>query len=262
MCAIFKFSEAKLSKSDARPASAPVPQAPELHQAQLAAASHGQRTGGDCYDFLRISSTRVLFAMLDVAGRLSENQGIVSAIQTTFRTRASQLFAAEDANEADAMIDLCLDLNRTVLATARRVCSSPVFAGCYNEDLGTVCYFNAGHTPGLLRDEHGITELPATSLPLGLFSHYTPDATFAALKPGASLVVVSRGVVESRYKNKEFGLSHVKDHLQFAKNEDAQELCAGVLGKVREFVHKGPRQNDLTVLALTRAENAGFAGFE
>src|ERR1035438_5006970 len=56
-------------------------------------------------------------------------------------------------------------------AAGVRSCSA--FLGCYNEELGTICYANAGHTPGLLRDPSGITELPATGLPLGLFSAST-----------------------------------------------------------------------------------------
>ena len=59
----------------------------------------------------------------------------------------------------------------------------PAFAGCYNEDSGIVCYFNAGHTPGLVRDRSGCSELPATGLPLGLFSHVACEAPMVALEP-------------------------------------------------------------------------------
>src|SRR5262249_56179959 len=111
--------------------------------------------GGDCYDFVRVGTARVLFILLDVAGRIDDNRQIVSSAQTAFRTMGTELFAREDINEANAMIDLCLELNRNILKTAGRVCSSPAFAGCYNESLGTVSYFNAAHTPGLLRDGVG-----------------------------------------------------------------------------------------------------------
>ena len=111
-----------------------------------------------------------------MAGRIEENGAVVSAAQHTFRTRSPELFTAEDVNEADAMAELCLELNRAIMAAEGGIRSCPAFAGCYNEDLGTICYFNAGHTPGLLRDVTGITELKATGLPLGLFSHATCEA--------------------------------------------------------------------------------------
>ena len=228
---------------------------PELHGAQLAAVYSDQRVGGDCYDFVRVGTSRVLFILLDVAGRIDDNREIVSSAQTAFRSMGAELFAREDLNEANAMIDLCLELNRNILKTARRVCSSPAFAGCYNESLGTVSYFNAGHTPGLLRDRRngrGVIELRATGLPLGLFSHATPDASIVALEPGDALVLVSRGIVEARHKMKEFGLNQVKNHLQGSQTNNAQQICAAILDQVREFTGNRSRDNDLTVLALAR----------
>ena len=61
---------------------------PELHAAQLAAAYYGERQGGDLHDFVRVTPNRVLFGLLDMAGRLEENSAIVSAAQQTFRTRS------------------------------------------------------------------------------------------------------------------------------------------------------------------------------
>lgn len=233
---------------------------PELQDAHLAAVYFDQRRGGDCYDFLRVSPTRVLFILLDVAGRAQDNHEIVASAQNVFRSVGTELFASEDANEADAMVNLCLELNRNILKTAGRVCSSPAFAGCYNESLGTVSYFNAGHTPGLLRDGERVIELPATGLPLGLFSHATPDAFMCALEPGDALVLVSRGIVEAKRRLKEFGLDQVKDNLQSTKTKTAPEICAGILDQVRSFTRKAPTHNDVTVLALARDAASKAAG--
>src|SRR5258708_10463158 len=101
---------------------------PELQQAQLAAVYYDQRMAGDYYDFLRVSPTRVLFALLDVAGRVGENREVVSAAQGVFRSLGAELFAPEAVNEADAMVDLCLELNRTILKTAGHAwCQPPLF---------------------------------------------------------------------------------------------------------------------------------------
>ena len=242
------------AKTEVRPTSLAHAQAPELREAELAAIYYGQRRGGDFYDFVRVSPTRVLFALLDVAGRLDENRGIVTAAQSTLRKAGAELLAEDDTNEADAMIEVCLQLNKSILQAAGCTCPCPVFAGCYNEGLGTVCYFNAGHTPGLLRDETGITELHATGLPLGLFSHCTPDASIVALAPGSALLVVSRGTVEAKRKGEELGLGmeQVKANLHRARTLTAREICAGIVEQVQEFMRKAPANNDVTVLALAR----------
>jgi len=131
--------------------------------------------------------------------------------------------------------------------------SCPAFAGCYDETLGIVCYFNAGHTAGLARDGNGIAELHATGLPLGLFSHATSDASMVALEPGAVLLLVSRGIVEAKYKSEEFGLQRAKEVLEQSPREaSAKELCASVIDQVQQFMHAKPTHDDVTALALAR----------
>jgi len=231
-------------------------QVPELQQAGLAAVYYGERMGGDFYDFLRVSPTRVLFGLLDVAGRLEDNHAIISAAQNTFRTLGPQLFAKDEVNEAEAMVELCLQLNRTILQASGGVHSCPAFAGCYEETLGTVCYFNAGHTPGLVRDATGVSELPATGLPLGLFSHATSDASTVVLEPSAVLLLVSRGVVDAKCGGEEYGIESVEKMLQRSTAENAREFCLTVLEKLQEFTCTPPTHDDVTALALTRDRTA------
>ena len=217
----FLFNHEKSSGSGPRePVLAEVP---ELHCAQLAAAYYGERQGGDLHDFVRVTPNRVLFGLLDMAGRREENSAIVSAAQQTFRNRSQELFSAEDVNEADAMAELCLELNRAIMSAEGGIRSCPAFAGCYNEDLGTVCYFNAGHTPGLLRDLTGISELRATGLPLGLFSPATCEAPLVALPPGAALLLFSRGLLVAWCRREESGRERAKRGWQREYDETADE---------------------------------------
>ncbi|HZQ67149.1 MAG TPA: SpoIIE family protein phosphatase [Terriglobales bacterium] len=229
---------------------------PELRSAELAAVYYGQRMAGDFYDFIRVSPNRVLFGLLDVAGRHEESRAILAAAQETFRTVAMAAFAQEEVNEATALVDLCIEINRTILRAAGGVRSCPAFTGCYHEDLGTVCYVNAGHTPALLRHSTGITEIGATGLPFGLFSHATCDAPTIAVEPNAALLLVSRGVVEAKCKGNEFGLEGVKRSLQKTNNENARDLCVGVLSDVKEFMCTPPTHNDVTALTLLRGAAA------
>ncbi len=238
-----------------RSAPLPIPvhaQVPELQDAELAALYYGQRMGGDFYDFLRVSPCRVVFGLLDVAGRVEDCRSILTATQTTFRTVARELLSGDGINESDAMVELGLQLNRTILKEARGVHSCPAFAACYNEDLGIICYVNSGHIPALLRDQSGISELPATGLPLGLFSHATPDAAMAALQPGAAMLLVSRGVVEAKSKGEEFGIERVKRNLKESPADSAKEICVNVIDQVKQFMKTAPTHNDVTALSLFR----------
>jgi serine phosphatase RsbU (regulator of sigma subunit) len=179
---LFKLDEVTLPHADPLHCDAPV-----LRLAEIAAVSSGQRVAGDFYEFLRVGPSRMLFVLLDIAGLRADTREILIAVQKTFRTLAPELLSGEDFNETTAMIELCNEMNLTILHGGLRSC--PAFIGCYNEDLGTVCYANAGHTPGLLRDNTGITPLEATGLPLGLFSHTMQSAASCHLMPGSAFLV-------------------------------------------------------------------------
>jgi serine phosphatase RsbU (regulator of sigma subunit) len=250
-----------------------VEEAPEILQAEslalrgadMAVAYFSSRAGGDFHDFLRVSPTRFLFGLLDVAGKRETNAAVLEAAKTCFRSSAEQLFAAAELNESDAMIELSRRLNLEIMRAAGGVRSCPAFTGCYNEDLGTVCYVNAGHTPGLLRDDSGIVELPATGLPLGLFSLAPTDARIVGLGPKGSLALVSRGVVEAESMHVEFGLDGVKNVMQAGPSssrdpsrdpamDPAKDLSRRILQRVQDFMNTAPKHNDVTALTLTRGD--------
>ena len=228
---------------------------PQITGAEIAASFAGGRVAGDFYDAVRVSPERVLFGLLDLTGGQEEARPLLSVAQNAFRTLGSELFSRADINESDAMAELCLRINRDLIEASAAVNSCPAFIGCYHEKFGTLCYTNAGHTPGLLRDKTGITELGSTGLPLGLFSHATSDAPIVALEKGSLVLLVSRGVVESRDHDKvtaEFGLERVKELLRQAPSAGAQALCNSLLNAVSDFYKESPLHDDRTALALIR----------
>ena len=240
---------------DPAPAVEPVPTVfPKIEGAGIAAVFVGKRVAGDFYDSVRVSPERVLFGLLDVAGRREDNRGILATAQEIFRNFGTELFSRPDINESEAMTELSLRINRAIIETSSGVRSCPAFIGCYHEKFGTLCYTNAGHTPGLLRDGKGITELTSGGLPLGLFSHATSDAPTVGLEKSAALLLVSRGVVECEghheKRGEEFGLAAIKQLLQSAPASSTPELCASILKAAGEFSGDSPLCDDRTALAL------------
>ncbi len=235
----------------------PVPTVfPTIVGTDIAAVFVGKRMAGDFYDSIRVSSERVLIGLLDVAGRREDNRSLLAAAQEVFRTVGLQLFSPPDINESDAMTELCLRINRRLIDVCCGVHSCRAFIACYHEQFGTLCYTNAGHTPGLLRDASGIVELDPTGLPLGLFSHATCEAPTVGMVQQASLLLVSRGVVDCEGHGNShsggFGLERVKDVFQSAPAIAARPLCDSVLEAVATFSGKSPICDDRTALALVR----------
>ena len=229
---------------------------PKIAGAEIAADFLGKRVAGDLYDSLRVSPERILFGLLDVAGRREANLDLIASAQQTFRNFGTELFSRPDINESEAMTELSLRINRGLIEASHGVHSCPAFIGCYHEKFGTLCYTNAGHTAGLLRDGSGITALGSTGLPLGLFSHATADAPTIGLEKGSALLLVSRGVIECESHKKdcteEFGLERVKVLFHDAPASGAAALCAFVLSSVAKFEGASRSRDDRTALALVR----------
>jgi serine phosphatase RsbU (regulator of sigma subunit) len=229
---------------------------PVIEGAEMAAVFLGNRVAGDFYDAIRVSPERVLFGLLDVAGRRKDNRAVLNAAQKIFRTLGSDLFARSDINESDAMTELCILMNRGIMEAEDGVRSCPAFLGCYHQLFGTLCYTNAGHAPGLLRDSAGAIELAPRGLPLGLFSHATIDAPTVGMNQGASLLLVSRGVIEGKCTDRkgehsEYGLERVKEGLLGNSTLGARALCQSILNAVSETCDP-IATDDMTALALVR----------
>jgi len=237
----------------------PVPtRFPTLTSAQIAVRYHGARIGGDFFDIVSIRD-RVIFVVLDIAGKRDFAFHVAATVQAVFRQMAAELFHQEQVNDSDAMTQLVLAINRSIMEITGTAHMSTGFAGCYREELGTLCYINAGYTPALVRDSHGITELPASGLPLGLFMHATQDALITVLEPGAVLLLFSRGLMEARNRRSEFGIERVKKILSSSQSHDAEGLCGEILDSALMHMHGRAIENDLSTLALVRLAAAAQA---
>jgi len=237
---------------------------PELGNSSISAQYRAARVGGDFYDFLLTDSGRLIFLLLDVAGKREEALDIAAAVQDGMRARAAELFRNRDVNEAEALPSLLIELNRLIIQAAGGVRCAPAFLGCYTEEFGTLAYVNAGHTPALLIDPDGVRRLEANGFPLGLFSHATHDALITAIPPGAALLLVSRGLVESKAGSKEYGIDRLSECVSGLQFKDAPHLCGHVLSAVKTFTESSWRhkdsENDVTTLALVRAAATAAAG--
>ncbi len=228
---------------------------PSLKHTSVTALYRGVRVGGDFFEFAETHG-RVVFILLDIAGKREGAFHIAATVQDRFRQRVPELFNSHDLNDANALSELTIDLNRTLIQAAEGVRCAPAFVATYDDEMGMLQYVNAGHHPGLVRDASGVSTLEPNGLPLGLFSHATHDAQFCVLQPGAALVLPSKGLVEARRNSHEFGIDGIKEFVAHATFADARELGSNLLKEVEEQVKRG-LQNDMTVVALVRAVAAG-----
>ena len=237
---------------------------PQLEGLDLKARYHSDRCNGDFFDGVAIGS-RVVFLLMDIAGRRAEAHPIAAEVQNVFRTRAQDLFEPPDANESEAIALLVHDVNRSLMEAAHGVRFAPAFLGCFNLTLGILTYHNAGRILAVFHDANSVRVLEPGGIPLGLFTHSTYEPAVLAFEPRSKLLLVTKGITESRRGAAVYGGERVSRLLQNSSTDSASRICEAVLREAYDFGHhpwscvydllhlrKPCRKDDLTAVTLVR----------
>jgi serine phosphatase RsbU (regulator of sigma subunit) len=117
---------------------------------------------------------------------------------------------------------------------------------------------NAGHNYPCIRSEHGVNELRARGMPLGLLSGMIYEEVVATMAPGARLGLYTDGLVEARNaKGELFGFPRL---LQVFGNTSIAGIAAMemLVREVAQFVGDSAEQeDDMTLVILHRAVSLG-----
>ena len=163
---------------------------PDLEGCDMAARwQPAEGIGGDCYDVLRFSNTRVGITIADVIGK-----GLPAALLMSNLQAAVRAFATNDA----ATRDVASSINRLL---ARNIAVGKFVTFCYlviDSAAGTIDYANAGHNPPLVLRSDGTTErLDATGVVLGIFPDGVYESRTVAFAPGDRLICYTDGITEA-----------------------------------------------------------------
>jgi serine phosphatase RsbU (regulator of sigma subunit) len=237
---------------------------PQLDGLDLKARYYSDRCGGDFFDAVAIG-TRVVFLLTDIAGRRNETFPFAVRMQRVFRTRAKELFEAPDANESESIALLARDINRSLIEAAHGVRFAPAFVGCFNSAVGVLTYHNAGSLLAVFHDTESVRVLSPAGIPMGLFTHSTYEPAVLAFEPHAKLLLVTKGITETKRGATTFGIERVTRLLEGGNTDSASKICEDVLQEVHAFTKnlwsriqdilqpsKQHYSDDLTVVALVR----------
>jgi serine phosphatase RsbU (regulator of sigma subunit) len=246
------------------PPRTPLPTAlPPIKGLDLHARYHSSRTGGDFYDAVA-AGPHIVFLLTDIAGTRDGAHSIAAAMQDTFRHRVPQLFTNELINMMDTIATLAHEVNTAIYNAAGGSRFAPTFIGCYHVPLGILAYTNSGGQPAIFRDSEGTRILGHVTMPLGLFTHLTFEPAIQAFEPGANMLLVTKGILESRRNQEHFGVERASEIVESATVASAFDLCGAVLKQAHDFrkqpwystanlpFAKPDRVEDLTALALIR----------
>jgi PAS domain S-box-containing protein len=218
------------------------PTLPPIDGHELAArylpGRRGDHVGGDWYDAFVLSDGRVGIAIGDIGGRGVTAAALMGQVRNGLRA-----YALKASTPAAALADLRAmgeHIDELVFATLTYI--------VYDPRTGAGVLASAGHLPTLVLEPDGSTHFTQAPRcpPLGA----DPDSPCVdhkfALGPGATLVLYTDGLVESRTRSIDTGLERLADAAR-ASEGGVQRLADDIVEAVPE-----QRQDDIAILALHR----------
>jgi serine phosphatase RsbU (regulator of sigma subunit)/anti-sigma regulatory factor (Ser/Thr protein kinase) len=224
---------------------------PEMAGWQVAAYYRPAReVGGDFYDVIDLPDGRVGFVVGDVTDKGVPAALVMSATRSLLRASAQRLI---EPGEVLARVNdqLCPDMPAAMFVTC--------LYGVLDRDTGLLRFANAGHDVPYVKTAHGVEELRARGMPLGLMPGMEYEEKEATLAPGDSVLLHSDGIVESHDAERDmFGFPRLKDTVARASRDES--LIDRVLSDLGAFTGPDlPQEDDITMVTLQRSGGPGAA---
>jgi len=219
---------------------------PDLAGCEIAASwTPASGLGGDCYDVLPFSDTRVAVSIADVVGK-----GLPAALLMSNLQAAVRAFAGPEAEPHE----VTSSVNRLL---CRNIAAGKFVTFCYAviDTAGrSVSFANAGHFPPMLVRRSGETHrLEPTGLVLGVMADWTYSTGDHRLEAGDRIVCFTDGITEAGSANgEEFGEQRLLELVQAHLDASAHELNTLVSDAVTAWTGGGP-QDDATLITLAVA---------
>jgi sigma-B regulation protein RsbU (phosphoserine phosphatase) len=210
---------------------------------------------GDYYDYQRLSSNRLAFAIGDVAGKGISAALLVASIQSAMRMelRASLELAAPSYATVNGFklstARLVSELNQQLHATTSAEKFATFCIALYDDETGMLTYTNAGHLPPILIHNGGSSRLDVNGTVVGAFPMSKYDESKVALHPGDLLVCYTDGITEPENEYGEmFGEERLIELVSKNADRDDHRVIETVMDAVRQWTGAPELSDDMTVL--------------
>jgi sigma-B regulation protein RsbU (phosphoserine phosphatase) len=202
-----------------------------------------QSVGGDLYDFIHVDRDTLGIAVADSSGH-----GLPAALQARDVVTGLRMGVERDLKLQRVVEKLNRVIHRSGLVS-RFI--SLIFGEL--EKNGNFTYINAGHPPALLHDRRGFSELSVGGTLLGPQHDATYKLGFAHLDHGASLALVTDGVLERGVESGDmFGETRLREWMEAWPAGPAHQAAADLIERVSAFGAGAPMEDDVTVVYVHR----------
>jgi serine phosphatase RsbU (regulator of sigma subunit)/HAMP domain-containing protein len=198
--------------------------------------------GGDFYDLIRLSPTRIALVMADISGK-----GLSAAVHTAMIKYMLRAYTLEDIDGPE----LIRRLNRAVWKYIGEQMFITLFYGVLDTEAKTLTYVNAGHELPLLfgEERHLCTRLETTGTALGIFPEYDFTEKSIEFMLGDSLLLYTDGATDVRRDGEFLGEDGVETIFCGAASGTAHQIVDAVDRGIREYAG-GELHDDVALMVI------------
>ncbi len=199
--------------------------------------------GGDYYDIMRLSRTKIGFCIADVSGK-----GVGAAmLMSNFQAIIRSLFTS-----TVNLTKLIHKLNQRVNQSANNEKFITLFIGRYNTLTRRLTYVNAGHLPPLLLDgkKHQLINLDKGCIGLGMLD-FIPhiESGSVVISKKSKLLAFTDGLVELE-KNDQIENNILELERMIFTNRSIEEDLVEIKEKIDEFANVGAVFDDIALIGM------------
>jgi sigma-B regulation protein RsbU (phosphoserine phosphatase) len=207
-----------------------------------------REVGGDYYDFVRLSDSKIGIAIGDVSGK-----GVPAAIYMTLTKGILQSYAEENISPKKVLSKV----NKLMYKTIEHDSFVSMFYAILDIKKKVITYSRAGHNPAILfkNFNKSFKLLEPKGIGLGLEQGKLFDQTLIeehlSLEIGDLLVFYTDGFTEAMdsFQN-EYGEEKLLNIIENNSDITASNLVNKILHDVKRFVKGYPQHDDMTIVAV------------
>ncbi len=207
-----------------------------------------KEVGGDYYDFLPVSESKVGITIGDVSGK-----GVPAALMMVMIHSILRARVMSDHNPKD----IVLELNKFMLNELEPRMFITLFYMILDVDNKKLKYTNAGHNYPMVFHE-GNTEVDSLKdggLLLGVFEAPMYEEGEYQLIAGDVVIMYTDGIVEAMDdKDEMYGYERFCEFVHGVKHKKADEIKEDILQEMKKFMGEAPQYDDLTLIVV-KVEN-------
>ena len=207
--------------------------------------------GGDYYDFVLLSPSRLGIAIGDVSGKGIPAALLMATLRAFLRGQTIQHTTGSQADLTAVMANL----NALVFESSAANRYATFFYGELDAASGVLTYVNGGHNPPMLfrQSSHGadVVRLDAGGPVIGLMEGCRYRQGSVTVERGDVLVAYTDGISEAmNAADEEWGEERLTEGVRPKRSLPAQELIDHIMMSADDFVAGAPQHDDMTLVVV------------